>query len=280
MVWERFHHICRRSLAPLRPGESLTVRIRTVEADPDTAFYGSQLKPGTLPRRILDGITAAPNEDRARQLLEFYAGLDLARETAHPLRLTRLTVYLAWLAALLAILFGIYQFLVMRDSVPLSGILQTRGVHLVALLREYGWAFTIVVAVLLALALLMVHGLKGLADWTTDHGRRGVARLLALPGARAAHADLETVVLFPLGPDAMDGKLKIASHLWKLEEEGENIREEVAALVRCRHRDLIERCEKQMCMAYTFSILLIVMVAAVFLAGVYSPAAVLSWATT
>lgn len=278
MVWERFHHICRRSLAPLRPGESLTVRIRSVDADPDTEFYGARFKPGTLPRRILDRITAAPTYDRARGLLEFYASLNLARETDHPLRLKRLAVYLAWLVALFGVLFGVYQFLLMRGFVPLSETFPTQTAYLVALLREYGWALAILAAFLLVLALLMIRALNVLADWPSRSGGSGLTRFLALPGARAAYADLDTAVLFPLGPDAIEGRSKIASHLWKLEEEGCDIRDEVAALVRRRHQALIERCEKQVCLAYTFCILMVVLMAAL-LAGADWPSSILSWAT-
>ncbi|TDT44458.1 hypothetical protein DES49_0565 [Halospina denitrificans] len=275
MVWERFHHICRRSLAPLRPGESLAGRIRAVEADPDTAFYGARLKPGTLPRRILDRIAADPNQDRACRLLEFYASLNLDRETTHALKLKRVAIYLAWVSVLFLVIYGIYQVLVMQGFIPLPETFQIQIPSPVALFRQYVWPFAITVVVLLGLALVMGHALRRLVDWSSSHGRIGLTRFLAFPGARAAYADLETAVLFPLGPDVVEGTSKIASHLWKLEEEGNEIRDEVAALVRCRHRTLIERCEKQMCVVYTFCILLIVLTIALFVAGGYVPATML-----
>jgi len=275
MVWERFHHICRRSIAPLRPGESLAVRIEAADADPDTAFYGARLKPGTLPRRILDRIIAHSGQDRARRMLEFYASLNLERETTHSLQLNRVAIYLARVAVLFVVLYGIYRFLITPEFPALFETIQVQTPSLVALFREYDWAFAMLIVLLLALALMMGHALRALADWPSSRGRSGLTRFLASPGARAAYADLDAAVLFPLGPDAVDGKSKVTSHLWKLEEEGVDIRDEIAALVRCRHRTLIELCEKQMCLMYTFCVLLVVLMIVLFLAGGHSPTAVL-----
>jgi|GEM_PF-693925 hypothetical protein len=275
MVWERFHHICRRSIAPLRPGESLAVRIKAADADPDTAFYGARLKPGTLPRRILDRIIAHSGQDRARRMLEFYASLNLERETTHSLQLNRVAIYLARVAVLFVVLYGIYRFLITPEFPALFETIQVQTPSLVALFREYDWAFAMLIVLLLALALMMGHALRALADWPSSRGRSGLTRFLASPGARAAYADLDAAVLFPLGPDAVDGKSKVTSHLWKLEEEGVDIRDEIAALVRCRHRTLIELCEKQMCLMYTFCVLLVVLMIVLFLAGGHSPTAVL-----
>jgi len=275
MVWERFHHICRRSIAPLRPGESLAVRIKAADADPDTAFYGARLKPGTLPRRILDRIIAHSGQDRARRMLEFYASLNLERETTHSLQLNRVAIYLARVAVLFVVLYGIYRFLITPEFPALFETIQVQTPSLVALFREYDWAFAMLIVLLLALALMMGHALRALADWPSSRGRSGLTRFLASPGARAAYADLDAAVLFPLGPDAVDGKSKVTSHLWKLEEEGVDIRDEIAALVRCRHRTLIELCEKQMCLMYTFCVLLVVLMIVLFMAGGHSPTAVL-----
>jgi len=276
MVWERFHHICRRSIAPLRPGESLAVRIKAADADPDTAFYGARLKPGTLPRRILDRIIAhsGGRTGPARCLNSTPVSTWRERQPT-PLQLNRVAIYLARVAVLFVVLYGIYRFLITPEFPALFETIQVQTPSLVALFREYDWAFAMLIVLLLALALMMGHALRALADWPSSRGRSGLTRFLASPGARAAYADLDAAVLFPLGPDAVDGKSKVTSHLWKLEEEGVDIRDEIAALVRCRHRTLIELCEKQMCLMYTFCVLLVVLMIVLFLAGGHSPTAVL-----
>ncbi|WP_077530317.1 hypothetical protein [Vreelandella utahensis] len=272
MVWERFHHICRRSLAPLRPGEPVAARIKAIEADPDTAFYGARLKPGTLPRRILDRISEDPNQERALRLLQFYASLDLAAEPVEPLRLRRIARYLVWMAVLSAALFGIYQFLMQSPFRPLSEeALQATTSSLVALLSEYSAVVALVAAVLLGVGLVLGRVLRGLADWPSGRGRGGLICLLAFPRASALYADLEAAVLFPLGPEAVDGKSKVAAHLWKLEEEGVDIRDEITALVRSRQRALVEVCEKQICVLYTVCVLVVAATIALFLLGVFPP---------
>jgi len=208
-------------------------------------------------------------------MLEFYASLNLERETTHSLQLNRVAIYLARVAVLFVVLYGIYRFLITPEFPALFETIQVQTPSLVALFREYDWAFAMLIVLLLALALMMGHALRALADWPSSRGRSGLTRFLASPGARAAYADLDAAVLFPLGPDAVDGKSKVTSHLWKLEEEGVDIRDEIAALVRCRHRTLIELCEKQMCLMYTFCVLLVVLMIVLFLAGGHSPTAVL-----
>ncbi|MFO7787866.1 MAG: hypothetical protein R6W87_08875 [Halospina sp.] len=265
MVWERFHHICRRALAPLRPGESLAERIRAVEADPDTALYGAPLKPGTLPRRILDWISEDPRQDRAYRQLEIYASLNLATETPRPLSLKRVVRYLAWIVVLAAILSGIYLLLVMAGLLPLIEPAAFGTPSLMPLFRDYGSVFALSVAVLLGLALMLGHALRGVADWPSGRGRDGLTRLLVFPKASAVSEELEAVALFPLGPEAVEKPSDVAAHLWRLAEEGVDTRYEMEALIRCRQHTLIELCERQICVLYTISILLIGLMATLFL---------------
>ncbi|MGM0450079.1 MAG: hypothetical protein ACQERE_04590, partial [Pseudomonadota bacterium] len=267
MVWERFHHICRRALAPLRPGESLAGRIRAIESDRDTALYGAPLKPGTLPRRILDWITEDLRHDRAYRQLEIYASLNLATETPQPLSLKRVARYLAWVVVPVAALLGIYLLLVMTGFLPQVESIPFSAPSLRALFHDYGSVFAVIVAVFLGLALMLGHALRGLADWPSGRGRNGLTRLLVFPKATAVSEELEAVALFPLGPDAVEKPSNVAAHLWMLAEEGIDTRYEMEALIRCRQRTLIELCERQICVLYTAAILLIGLTAGLFLVG-------------
>lgn len=271
MAWERFHHICRRSLATLQPGDSLEARVKAVEANPDTALYGAPLRPGTLPRQVLDRIIALPDQDRAYQLLELYAGLNLATETSYPLQLKRIAIYLAYVSVLFVVITGIYQLQVMPNFIALFETLQAPTPTHVQLFRDYGSVLAVFVVLLLGLALMMGHVLKGLADWSSSRGRSGLTRFLVFPKARAVYAKLEAAVFYPLGPNEIEGESNVVSHLGELAREGIDISEEIAVLVRSQHRTLVELCEKQMRLVYAFCVFLVVGMIFLFLASAYSP---------
>lgn len=271
MAWERFHHICRRSLTSLQPGESLEERVRAVEANPGTALYGEALGRGTLPRRVLDSITACPDQDRARTLLELYANLNLAKETTHPLQLKRIVLYLTYVSVLFVVINGIYQLKVAPNFIALFETFQIQTPYHVALFREYGSAFAVLVVLLLVLALVMGYVLKGLADYSSRRGRGGLTRFLVLPKVRAVYANLEAAILYPLGDGMSDGGSHVISHLQELEQQGVGIREEIEGLVRSQHRRLVELCEKQMRLVYAFCVGLIVVMIVLFLVSAYSP---------
>lgn len=254
MVWERFQHICRRSLAPLRHGELLVERVREIEVDRDSALYGPPLRRGTLPHRILNRLAAHPNEDRARQLLEFYANLNLGLEMGRSLSLKRMVLYLSLIALLSLGLYGICQLLVTASSA--APVQPLPFPPLEPLLTEYGWMLLPPIILLIGLALMKGVVLRELADWLSWHDRGGLSHLLIPRSAHAAYADLEAALLFPLGPDAISGQSKVASHLWRMEEEGIDPRDDIAALVRCRHRTLIRLCEQQLCLVYSLGIVL------------------------
>ena len=271
MAWERFHHICRRTFASLQSGESLEERIKTVESDPDTALYGEPLRPGTLPRRILDRLVAHPDRDRARQLLEFYASLNLATETSQPLQLKRIVLYLTYVSVLFLLINSFYQLRVAPEFIALFDTFQVQMPYHVALFRDYGWALSVPVLLLLALALLMGHVLKGLVEWSSPRGNGGLIRFLAFPRARAAYAKVEAAILYPLEENVAGEHSDTVAHLRELEGEGVDIRDEIAALVRSQHQRLVELCEKQMRMVYALCVLLIVAMIALFLVSAYSP---------
>lgn len=271
MAWERFHHICRRSLASLQAGESPGERVRAVESDPDTSLYGTPLRQGTLPRRILDGIVSQPDRIRARQLLDLYAGFDLSSETDQPLQLKRIAVYLAYVSVVFVAVNAIYQLKVAPQFMALFDTFEVSIPQDFALFREYGSVVATSVLLLLALALLMGHVVKGLADWSSRGAHSLAARFLVLPKARAAYADLEAALLYPLGEAVMDSDSRVVRHLRKLEQEGLDIRNEIVVLARSRHRRLVELCEKQMRVVYAFCVVLIVAMLFQFLVSAYSP---------
>lgn len=271
MAWERFHYICRRSLAPLRHDESVNDRIKTVEAAPDTNLYGNAIKPGTLPRRILDWMAAHPEPERTHQLLRLYAGLNFATETRQPLQLKRVVIYLTYVSVLFLIINGIYQLKVAPSFIALFDVFGVQTPYHVALFRDYGFTLALLVLSLLMVALAIGHSLKNLADWSSSHRGWRLTRFLILPGVRAAYANLEVAILYPLGPDAVDSDSRVASHLRELERQGNDVPTEIAALVRSQHQILVELCEKQMRWVYAVCVLLIVAMIGLFLVSAYSP---------
>lgn len=171
MAWERFHHICRRSVASPQADEPLAERVKAVEVDPDTALYGKPFRPGTLPRRLLDRLVAHPDQSRARYLLELYASFNLAAEAPQPLQLKRIAIYLAYVSVLFMAINVLYQ---VRVTPHFTAFFESFGVQTpydVALFRDYGKAVAIGVLLLLGVALVMGHVLKGLADGSFGWGR-------------------------------------------------------------------------------------------------------------